>query len=190
MSVSDYNSCNIFNFEVIDNIKNEVIVEINNDLNDIINKAQLDSNLCTADEELVYSFKIMNSNDRVSVISSSKYNYLVCRIGTKDNVEFEFPQNKIDSWNQFTYSYYFRGGGKENLGLKLNHLLFETELSKFDIYYEFNAVKESVDAGIKIIDKKTNSETYIEADKDSFIGVLWFEGDKIKVNFPYPTVIN
>lgn len=187
ISITNYNSFNRYIFRLIEYIKSQEINEINNNLNveeDSVDKMELNSYLCTTEEKLIYSFKIIDSNNIVSVITSTEYDYLVCRIGTENYIKFEFPQDKTDSWNQFTYLYYFRGGGKDNLGLDLNYLLFETDLSKFNIYYEYSAESESIEAGIKIIDKKTSSELCLKADENDLLENFLFlkESNKIKID--------
>ena len=140
---------------------------------------KVDSNLCLLDEEIVFSFKFVNSDKLLTVATSKKEDYLVCRIGTKDAVELEFPSEKADSWNQFYYSYYLRGGGAENKGLDLDYLSFTIDSLCYEIYHEYAAANEEYSVGFMIIDLGSISEngaadtmTKIQGDNSSILGSL------------------
>lgn len=141
-------------------------------------------NLCTEDEEILFSFKTENSNKTLSVcMSKSDQEYIVYRFGTKEKVELEFPEDKADSWSKFAYFYYLRGGGKENVGMDMNYLMFENGGYEYEIYQEYTAVDESTKVGVRIKDKSTKKETDIKGLSDTLIGSLigLRDNDKIKI---------
>lgn len=98
----------VFNiiFYSIDNIQKNYFHKFNiNDMSEKnINETEnekFDSNLCKNSENLVFSFKYKDS-DKVLVLAENKQkDYLVCRIGTQDAIETEFPKNKDCSWDEF-----------------------------------------------------------------------------------------
>lgn len=61
--------------------------------------------LCADNENILIGFKIENSSKILSVCIAKDESYIVYRFGTQDNIEFEFPENKTDSWDKFTASY-------------------------------------------------------------------------------------
>ena len=136
-------------------------------------KIEYRENLCTDNEEVLFSFEPANSPKTLSVcISKTQPDYIVYRFGTKDKVELEFPENKADSWNKFAYSYYLRGGGAANEGMDLNYLSFENGGYEYQIYQEYVAEDNTTNVGIKIIDKATNKETDIKGLSNSIEGSL------------------
>jgi len=141
-----------------------------------------DSKLCRVGEELIYSFKIVDSDDILTIATSEVEDYIVCRYGSESNLIIDFPQKKDDSWEQFVYAFYFRGGEKGNLGLDLNHFLFETDTIKYKVYYEYDSLKESISAGITLLDKKADMEIDLKADENSIIGSLNTLRDRSKIN--------
>jgi len=64
-----------------------------------------DAYLCADNENILISFQIENSSRTLSVCIEKDEAYIVYRFGTHDNIEFEFPENKTDSWNNFTASH-------------------------------------------------------------------------------------
>ncbi len=146
-------------------------------------KIEYKENVCTDNEEVLFSFKLANSPKTLSVcVSKTQQDYIIYRFGTKDKIELEFPENKADSWSKFTYSYYLRGGGAGNEGMDLNYLSFENNGYSYKIYQEFTTEDNKTNVGIKIIDKATNKETDIKGLSDSIEGSLinLRENEKIK----------
>lgn len=136
-------------------------------------KIMYNENLCTDDEEVLFSFKIENSAKILSICLSKKQpDYIVYRFGTKEKIELEFPEIKSDSWTKFTYSYYLRGGGKENGGMDMNYLSFENGGYEYQIYQEYTAKDELTKVGVKIKEKSTNKETDIKGLSNTKIGSL------------------
>lgn len=81
-------------------------------------------------------------------VSEEQPNYIIYRFGTKEKIELEFPDNKIDSWSKFTYSYYLRGGEKENAGLDLNYLSFSRNGFEYQVYQEYSAEDDATNVGV------------------------------------------
>ncbi|WP_372999156.1 hypothetical protein [Lutispora sp.] len=130
-------------------------------------------NLCTDNEELLFSFMLANSPKTLSVcISKTQPDYIVYRLGKKDKVELEFPENKANSWSEFSYSYYLRGGGAGNEGMDLNYLTFENGGYEYQIYQEYTAKDNMTNVGIRITEKATNEESEIKGLSNSIEGSL------------------
>lgn len=132
----------------------------------------IDENLCGKGEKVVFGFKLKKSNKRVSICTSEEKDYIVYRFGTKDRVELEFPKEKENSWDKFAYSYYLRGGGKENIGLDLNHIIFENGDFSYDIYQDYSAEDGVTSVGIIVKNTKSKEETRIDGSFESLIGTL------------------
>jgi len=128
--------------------------------------------LCRNNEKVILSFNIDESGKILSLCVSDEQDYIVYRFGTTENIELEYPSDKKDSWNKFTYSYYLRGGGKENDGLDLNYLQFEIGNYLYEVYEEYSASDDTTHVGVKIIDETSNNEIDITGDYKSKIGSL------------------
>lgn len=140
--------------------------------------------LLKANEEIIIGFSIVDSNKVVALcVSKEEPSYIVYRFGTSENVEFEFPEDLVDSWDKFTYSYYLRGGSRENEGLDLNYVTFEYDGAEYVIFQEYSSENASTDVGIRITDLTTFEETILKASKDSIRGDLieLRDNDKIKI---------
>lgn len=131
-----------------------------------------DDNLCLDNEEVVFSFKTVEGNKALSICISEEPSYITYRFGTKENVEFEYPLDKNDSWNSFTYDFYLRGGGAENEGLDLNYLSFENDNFIYRVYDEYDATQNAFFVGVIVINKSTNKETDIKGISKERIGTL------------------
>jgi len=105
-------------------------------------------------EETVFSFQTKNGKI-MSLVKDKKNEYIQYRFGSKDHVDMEFPsaRNK-ESWKQFTYSSYHRGGGKQNAGMDLNYLTFTKNNYKYQLYRTYSAEDESFSTGITVTDSK------------------------------------
>ncbi len=131
-----------------------------------------DNCLCRNDEKVILSFNIDESGKILSLCVSDEQDYIVYRFGTTENIELEYPGDKKDSWNKFTYSYYLRGGGKENDGLDLNYLQFEIGNYLYKVYEEYSANDDRTYVGVKIINETDNNESDIIGDSKNKIGSL------------------
>lgn len=139
--------------------------------------------LIKENEEILFSFFIVNENKVVTFAKSkNEPSYMIYRFGNKDNIEVEFPKNLINSWHEFTYSYYFRGGNLENEGLDLNYVTFEKNGIKYKIFQEYSSEKNGIDVGIEEINMKTNKSIIYRANENTIIGNLNDFRDNKKIN--------
>lgn len=129
---------------------------------------EYDDDLRADGEELVFSFELEQSR-KVSVCVSAVHDYIVCRIGTKDNIELVFPESSDNSWDKFTYEYYLRGGGAENAGLDLNYLFFEKDGLHYTVYHEYSAESGDMYVGIRIKNIATGKRDEFECVKEDSI---------------------
>lgn len=123
-------------------------------------------------EEIVFQFKTKN-NKIMSLCKDKTNKYMVYRFGTKEKLEFEYPQEKDkSSWDKFEYSFWFRGGGKENSGIDLNYLAFTNQNMKYVLFHTYAAEDKSYNLGVKVIDISTDNEVVIKGLKNSQKGTL------------------
>lgn len=147
-------------------------------------QSEYNESLQKENEEIIISFSIVDSDKAVALcVSKEEPSYIVYRFGTSENVEFVFPEDLVDSWDKFTYSYYLRGGSRENEGLDLNYLTFENNGTEYEIFQEYSSENDSSDVGVRITDLTTYEETILKASKDSIRGdLIELRGnDKIKI---------
>jgi hypothetical protein len=114
-----------------------------------------------SNEEVIFSFDTQNGK-HVTVNKDKENKYLIYRFGTKQKVEFAFPNKTKESWKSFSYSFYMRGGGKQNEGMDLNYLVFMNNAFKYVIYDTYHAVRNKYAIGIRIINLTTNITTDIK----------------------------
>ena len=129
-----------------------------------------DENLCANNEEVVLSFKMRNSSKTLSILTAKDYSYIVYRFGTRDNVELEFPQNKIDSWKKFTL--YIDSYIRASCNYRLS---FINGNYRYDILEEFMSEDgryQNYKVGVRVINISTNTQTFLEGVFDSRIGRL------------------
>ncbi|NOS86384.1 MAG: hypothetical protein HOP31_14700, partial [Ignavibacteria bacterium] len=75
-------------------------------------------------ETEIFRFKT-NAGKTAVICKGGDESYLVYRFGTNSKIELQYPAELNESsWELFTYSNYFRGGGMENEGMDLNYLTF------------------------------------------------------------------
>ena len=130
-----------------------------------------DENLCAPNEDIVCSFKMKNSTKTLSILIAKDYSYIVYRFGTKDNVELEFPQSKIDSWKKFTLyaDSYFRLG----VNYRLSFINCNTRYDILDESFS-DGRYDNHKVGVRIINNGTNTQTTLEGVYESKIGDLDF----------------
>ena len=136
-----------------------------------IEASNLDDHLRGEKEELLFGFDVAGSKKKLAVCYRGE-DYIVYRFGTKDCVEFQYPEYVEDAWNSMTYDYYMRGGGVENLACDLNYLTFEHEDYTYQVYDEYDTESESSSIGILVTDKKTEKVTDIKGNIESKHGSL------------------
>ena len=88
--------------------------------------------------------------------------YMVYRFGTKNKIEFKYPNNLKESCKKFKYSFYMRGGGAMNEGMELNYIYFEYKGFTYIIYDTYYAVGEKSNAWeSKLLIQKQKKSTNI-----------------------------
>jgi hypothetical protein len=123
-------------------------------------------------EEIILSFNTKN-HKKMILAKDKKNEYVVYRYGTLNKIELEYPVNKNkQSWDRFTYSYYFRGGGKTNAGMDLNYVHFNVNGYEYSIFYNYTAENESNKVGINIIEMKTQKKRVILGNYKTLRGTL------------------
>lgn len=152
-------------YETVDEIKKEDAVEY-------AAKEQEIGTFVLTNEVVVLSFKTKKKK-QVFLCRDKDNRYLVYRFGSKSKVELQFP-GKLDetSFQKFEYSSYFRGGGVENLAMNLDYLSFTNSGYRYVIYktYASESVGNEDEVGIRVIHLKTQEETNIEGDFNTFEG--------------------
>lgn len=102
--------------------------------------------------------------------------YIIYRFGNDDKIELEFPSKITESWKEFKYNYYFRGGGKQNAGIDIDNLKFSNKDFEYVIYMTYDAGdddrEESVVVGVNVHNLKTGKVTEIKGDADSITNSL------------------
>ena len=109
---------------------------------------------------------------RLVVSKDVEGKYLVCRFGTINKLEFEYPKGQADAWDQFLFSYYSRGGGIDNEAMELNFLYFDYNDSKYVVYEIFTARNNSSEYGLKVIDLESEHTKNHKAKKNTVKGSL------------------
>jgi len=146
------------------------------------NNVSFDNALCTDNEQIILSFELEGTSKIISICEADHDEYyIVFRMGTSNEIDFEFPQNKEDSWNKFVYTYYLRGGGGFNEGLDLNYLSFEDEGKQYEVYQEYTAEQDIIMVGLKIVDLETSQETLLPGIGETVNGSLVSLRDNIKI---------
>ncbi|MFN8258750.1 MAG: hypothetical protein U0W24_23885 [Bacteroidales bacterium] len=151
---------------IIDQSANQNKTEPENNVEDKTSALPDPETLSLKDESIVFSFETKNGKRMCLALGKDK-KYLVYRFGKDGKVELQFPENLENSFENFTYNYYFRGGGASNMGLDLNYVSFSGDTHKIIIYEEYSSGDpenpvETVSVGLKIIDLKSGKENKIE----------------------------
>ena len=104
-------------------------------------------------ETTLLAFRMKNSGKYLSVCQGKAdgRDYLVYRFGKPSAVELEFPVKKKDSWDEFRYWWYLRGGGPQNDGMDLNYLAFVNNDWEYVVYEEYVAVYDSYEVGVLLV---------------------------------------
>jgi hypothetical protein len=133
---------------------------------------EVNENLCKNDEEVVYSFRTSEEQKVVTLCINNEKDYIIFRYGTQDKIEIEYPDISDDSWNNFAYCYYLRGGGPENEGLDLNFLTFKSKEYSYILYEKYYAPENDHQYGLVIINNNNGDENDISGSSDSVTGTL------------------
>ncbi|WP_157503317.1 hypothetical protein [Mangrovimonas xylaniphaga] len=124
-----------------------------------------------SNEKSIFEFETIKGK-RLVIALDSHEEYLVYRYGTNNNLEFEFPKNLSNSWDEFQFSWYLRGGGFQNEGLDINYLYFNNGNYRYVVFQEYSAHSQKTDYGIKVINLITEKESVILADPKTVKGSL------------------
>ncbi len=122
-------------------------------------------------ETIIFSFDALNGK-HVVLARDNDNSYIVYRYGTRDSIEFEYPEKNTDSWKKFKYAYYLRGGGVQNEGMDLNYLYFINNGYKYIIYDVYYAVGNRSGIGIGVTNLKTNKTVTIKGSKKTIKGTI------------------
>ena len=140
-------------------------------------------------EEEIFSFRTFNQK-RMSICLDKQNQYLIYRFGTENNIELEYPKDKLKSFDLFQYNYYLRGGGIQNEGTDENRLIFNNGNYQYIIYDDFYARGESSFYAIKIINFQNQNPFVIRVEpssvKGSLISLRDFEKlqqNELKINY-------
>ncbi|UQB68248.1 hypothetical protein [Epilithonimonas zeae] len=111
-------------------------------------------------EEIVYSFETKNGK-KMALVKDKTNKYIQYRFGTKSKIEMEFPKERTkESWKQFHYNSYWRGGGVANAGMEIDNLQFFNNGVEYLLFRTYHAEGEVYSAGI-IVTNKTKKTTRI-----------------------------
>jgi hypothetical protein len=127
----------------------------------LIAKAGFAQKLILPNETPIFSCEIQ-SGKTIILVKDSANKYIVYRFGTKNKIEFEYPEKTTASWTKLMYSFYLRGGGTSNEGMDLNYVYFTNNNYQYIIYDTYFSADNKTDTGIKIIDLTTKKTTNIK----------------------------
>lgn len=122
-------------------------------------------------ESIMYGFNT-NDGEKLVIARDTNYNYIVVRFGTDSLIQLEYPQNLENSWEEFKYSYYLRGGGIDNAAMDLNSLSFIHGNYRYVIYDNYYSESGEFECGITFIDIKTGEEFVTPGDHSTTQGSL------------------
>lgn len=122
-------------------------------------------------EKLFYSFE--TTGKKLVLISFDTVHYkVIYRFGTKTNTELEISHDTssyscdhVDTseyCNTFSYNFYYRWGGAENLGENDNHFEFINNGFFYTIFSEYAAVDNKTNIGIWVTNLKTKKMAVIK----------------------------
>ena len=126
-----------------------------------------------AAEECVFRFE--TSSGKIlsfSIGTLESGQYLVYRFGTDSTIELEFPSERKGSFENFIYSYYFRGGGAVNERLDLNRVTFRNGDYRYVVYEEHSASDSLSRVGVRVINEETGKEFEMKGRPESVKGSL------------------
>lgn len=122
-------------------------------------------------EEVILSFQT-TTGKQAYLVKEKSNGYIAYRFGTKSKIEMEFPAAKEGSWSRFTYSFYLRGGGKENEGMDLNYVYFTNNGYRYVIYQTYSAADGKREIGLKVTALKTSKTTDVKGATKTQKGTL------------------
>ena len=121
-------------------------------------------------EQLIYSFETV-SQKKALIAYDTANRKMVYRFGTKKSTELEISHDTssytcdyVDTneyKNTFSYNFYYRCCGAANLGENDNYFEFINNGFFYSVYYEYTAVGNSTQIGIRVTNLTTNKESEI-----------------------------
>ena len=128
--------------------------------------SQFDDTLCLNTEKLVVSFQLRDGGKTVSVCMDRDGEYLVYRFGTKENIELEYPANKSQAWDSFTYDYSTKDAH--------DSLQFENGGFRYEVYQQDYTASTELKVGVKVTELATGKESDMAGLPESLIG-YWYD---------------
>jgi hypothetical protein len=128
--------------------------------------SQFDDTLCLNTEKLVVSFQLRDGGKTVSVCMDTDEGYLVYRFGTKENIELEYPANKAQAWDCFTYDYSTIDAH--------DSLQFENGGFRYEVYQQDYTASTKLKVGVKVTELATGKESDMAGLPESLIG-YWYD---------------
>ncbi len=113
--------------------------------------------LCKSNEKMLFSFQVSGTKKFVSVCKDKANEYIVYRYGTRDNIEFQYPEKPdTSSWRSFMF--YYVGQGGSNTSFEMVSFSFVDKRVKYDVYYNRKPEEATNEIGVNIIGngKETN----------------------------------
>ena len=146
--------------------------------------ANLARTLCQANDELIVYSCLLSNGKTASICISRDFNsstgYILYRFGTPQRIEFEYPKDKTNTLQAFSYQWYLRGGGAGNAGMDNNHLTFSNGGFTYELFHDYSAGSDdpalqyspSSSAGIKVTDSAQKQISEVECLPDQSVGSL------------------
>ena len=124
-------------------------------------------------ESVIYSFKTKGDKKMV-LVKDNNNKYIQYRFGTKSKIEMQFPAKRTEeSWKQFHYIFYSRGGGKANSGQEIANLSFTKDGYQYLIYDTYFSENEKLATGILFKNLKLEKTTRINGIIKKRVGSLF-----------------
>ena len=142
-------------------------------LNTVKNNVTTNS-LARKNEYVIYSFTTTNTKIASLCIAkhtSATSGYIIYRFGTKSKIEFEFPSDTTNSFSNFTYSGYHRGGGIQNACMDIDNLRFENQGYEYCLYDIYTCEENKKKIGIRLLNHSTGKATTLQK-QGKLIGYL------------------
>lgn len=122
--------------------------------------------LCKRNEYVVFSF--LTRNNKVASLCVSKalttsIGYLIYRFGTTAKTEFMFPADTLNSFSQFTFAHYSRGGGKQNAAMYVSSFRFTNGDYTYTLHDNWNSEDDRTTKGVDVINNKTGKTVSFDA---------------------------
>lgn len=133
--------------------------------------AQRSESLFKKTERNIMSFTENNTKKIASICEGESSAYLVYRFGEVGGVELEYPhEQNEESWSEFRYSGYFRGGGVINDARGDYTLSFVNSGVEYTVFQNWSLGNKEYNLGVFV--DAPNVSTVLKANKDTQSGSL------------------